>query len=73
MHPGRGQALPLRQLADDQGQAGADPAVEAVGRGLRAGRQPAARPPQDRLRGRRAQAAQGRRARYDHGQVNLRH
>ena len=36
LHPGRRQAVPVRLLADHQGQAGADPAVAPLGRRLRA-------------------------------------
>ncbi|CAN7990801.1 unnamed protein product [Ixodes hexagonus] len=67
LHPGGGQAVPVRQQPHHQGQARADPALAAGRRRLRAGRLAAARPTQDRLRGRRAQAAQGRRAGHDHG------
>lgn len=60
LHRRRREAVPVRVLPHHQGQARADPALAALGRRLRPGRIHAPRPPQDRVRRRRAPAPESR-------------
>lgn len=67
LYPRRGQALSLRELSDDQRQAGTNKTMAAERRGLRLGRLDAARSTKDGIRWWRTTAVKGRRTRYDHG------